>query len=135
MVEEAGCDINNTLLQDFAGCYAEEQFGCADFVDCAEASEGASPAPAEPTAMPVGMTATAAPTAIAAGERGGITATEGPSSADTGLIGSATPAPSDADDVLGAGEGSGAPRAVGGATKTALAFALGLALVGFELVA
>lgn len=132
-VTDSGCDIDNSFLQDYAACAAEESYGCPGFTNCAAASQDASgtPAPAaEPTTPPGAAVASPAPTAMttASGEGSGAA----PSSAGTDLSSSTTPSPSGADDVLEAAEGSGAPHTIAGATELALAFAFGLALTLFS---
>ncbi len=125
-VADSGCDVDNTFLQNYAACAAEQTYGCPGFTNCADASQDApgTPAPAaEPTTPPTAV-ASPAPTAMsAAGEGSGDTIA--PSS---DLSSSATPSPSGADDVLEAGEASGAAHTVAGATELALALTFGVAL-------
>ena len=117
MVTDSGCDVDNSNLQAYAACVAEETFGCPGFTNCEDASQDTSGTPA-PTGEPAVLDSPA-PTA----------GTVEPSTAGTDLGSSTTPSPSGADAVVEAGEGNGVPHTVTGATKATLAVTFGLALV------
>lgn len=115
LVEGAGCDITDPLLEDFAGCFADEEFGCPDFESCAAAAaviDSSNTTAVAATPAPAAVTATTAPTDLAA-----LTTTMAPSSAE---------------DVSEANEDSGVSRTAAiasAATRTAMTFfAFGLAL-------
>ncbi|CAM9863612.1 unnamed protein product [Ectocarpus fasciculatus] len=107
-----GCTVTNPLLEDYAACFADEEFGCPGFVSCADADAAgtAPPTPAVVTAAPT--TAPSAP----------------PSTEDV----SVTPSPSDSDAAADAEAGaasSGVAHTVAKSMKPTLALVFGLAIL------
>ncbi|CAM9279256.1 unnamed protein product, partial [Ectocarpus sp. 12 AP-2014] len=108
-----GCNVANPLLEDYAACVADEEFGCPGFVSCADTNSAAG------TASPTPAVATSAPTAV----------TPAPTAGTTEDV-SATSPPS-GSDAAGEAESasSGVAHSVAGSVQTTLAVVCGLAIL------
>ncbi|CAB1109081.1 unnamed protein product [Ectocarpus sp. CCAP 1310/34] len=108
-----GCDVTNPLLEDYAACVADEDFGCPGFVSCAGANSTAGTAPPTPAV------AMSAPTAVTSAPTAGTTE-------DVSVT--SPPAGSDAAGEAGTAS-SGVGHTVAESVQTTLAVVCGLAIL------